>query len=688
MLHHRKLHLVLNLDRTLLDHAQLSDLTPEEEEYVKTLTMDHPLPLQDVLKVQDCPKMKPIIFKLRPFARAFLKEASDMFEIYAYSNASRYLVWKMVELLDPTNEYFGHRVISREDFISTFAGKKCLDLVLAQESTVLILDHKKETWTEQNQNNIVLTQKYQFFKGRSEQNSEFKSHCELKTDEGAYLAVILQHLKLIHSSFFDDQVMCDNLIERDVRKVLKNLRQQKLAEQLGTTCDEQMDLSTTQVAGAHVGLPARSLQMDFPARSQEVASNYEMAKRRNLTIDHGGTTSSTDHQEIGVVSASSLCDYCANFADRYGFLHEGLLTTLSAEHIYRLHKHNTQKMLVHKKLHLVINLDHTFLSHTRLSDLTPEEAEYLKVQEDSQDIFTVRVPPKMKPIIIKFRPFLRTFLKEASDFFEIYAYANAPRSLVWKIVELLDPRNEYFGRRVISRENFCSTHRGKKSLDLVLGQKSAVLVVDDEEDGWQEKNRNNVMLLGQYCFFKKTSGKKRKRKSLCELKSDERAASLASLLKQLKRIHNRFFNDEIMCDNLFDRDVRVLLKVEWDSNIDDSLQFWRKAVSNCMRKKIVASFNYQPKNLAEQSSRATCVEEQVDDPSSLEVAEAAHVGKSPARSFHLSWIDISIRLWQKSNVEKNPVMIEDSEFTCSSCGCSSYVNTPESLCRSLYSRDE
>ncbi|KAM5560342.1 hypothetical protein ABKV19_021485 [Rosa sericea] len=33
-----------------------------------------------------------------------------------------------------------------------------------------------------------------------------------------------------------------------------------MAEQLGTTCDEQMDLAATQVVVAHVGVPARSLQ--------------------------------------------------------------------------------------------------------------------------------------------------------------------------------------------------------------------------------------------------------------------------------------------------------------------------------------------------------------------------------------------------------------------------------------------
>ncbi|KAL6189529.1 hypothetical protein ACLB2K_040917 [Fragaria x ananassa] len=394
----------------------------------------------------------------------------------------------------------------------------------------------------------------------------------------------------------------------------------------------------------------------------KVATNYEMSKRLKVTIDDRKTTSSIDDQKMKVASASSLCDFCANFADRFGFLHEKHYATQSAEHIYRLRKHNTEKLLLRRKLLLVISLDHAFLNYTSLNSLTPDEVKCLKTQADSEYVFTVLVPPEMEPVIIKFRPKLRAFLKEAREFFEIYAYANAPQSLVWKILELLDPRNEYFGRRVISREDFHSTHKGKKSLDLVLGQKSAVLVIDDGLAGWTKSSENNVIVLPRYCFFKKSGKKKRKRKSLCELKSDARAGILASYLKYLKRMHNRFFNDEVMslmCDNLFDRNVRMLMKIEWDAVGDDRLHLWRKAIANGMRKRVEASLSFQQKKLVKQSSEVICVEEQVDDPSSLEVAEAADVGKFP-------------------------VMTEASEFTCSLCGCSSYMNTPEALFLSLY----
>ncbi|XP_062004397.1 RNA polymerase II C-terminal domain phosphatase-like 4, partial [Rosa rugosa] len=334
-----------------------------------------------------------------------------------------------------------------------------------------------------------------------------------------------------------------------------------------------------------------------------------------------------------------------------------------------------KKKKLDRKLHLVLNLDHIFLTYTNLSDLTPEEEEFLETLADSQEVHKVQIPPKMKPMIIKFRPSLRNFLKEASGLFEIYAYTNAPRPLVWKIVELLDPRNEYFGRRVITPDYLCSTHEGKKCLNPVLGQESAVLVVDYNLCGWKRENRKNVQVVSKYSFFKKRSGQKRKRKSLCELKSDEGTECLVVLLRNLKRIHSRFFVDEVM----FNRDVRMLLKIDWDPICEDGrLKLWKRTLSNCMQKKVMASLRQQ-KKIAGQSSRTTYVKEQVDNPSSSEVAGAAHVERSQARWIHPSWIDISIRLWQKGHVGKFPLILKDSEFTCSSCGCSSFWNTGISL---------
>ncbi|MCD7451424.1 hypothetical protein HAX54_011733 [Datura stramonium] len=73
--------------------------------------------------------------------------------------------------------------------------------------------------------------------------------------------------------------------------------------------------------------------------------------------------------------------------------------------------------------------------------------------------------------------------------------------------------------------------RHQKGLDVVLGQESAVLILDDTEVVWG-KHRENVILMDRYHFF--TSSCRQlglKCKSLSELRSDENEAegALASV---------------------------------------------------------------------------------------------------------------------------------------------------------------
>lgn len=83
-------------------------------------------------------------------------------------------------------------------------------------------------------------------------------------------------------------------------------------------------------------------------------------------------------------------------------------------------------------------------------------------------------------MMTKLRPFVRTFLKEASQLFEMYIYTMGDRPYALAMATLLDPKREYFHDRVISRDD--GTHRHQKGLDVVLGQESAVLILDDTEN--------------------------------------------------------------------------------------------------------------------------------------------------------------------------------------------------------------
>ena len=83
-------------------------------------------------------------------------------------------------------------------------------------------------------------------------------------------------------------------------------------------------------------------------------------------------------------------------------------------------------------------------------------------------------------MMTKLRPYVRTFLKEASEMFEMYIYTMGDRAYALEMAKLLDPQREYFSARVISRDD--GTHRHQKGLDVVLGQESAVLILDDTEN--------------------------------------------------------------------------------------------------------------------------------------------------------------------------------------------------------------
>ena len=55
---------------------------------------------------------------------------------------------------------------------------------------------------------------------------------------------------------------------------------------------------------------------------------------------------------------------------------------LGNDEISRLRNADVKSLLRHKKLYLVLDLDHTLLNSTRLEDISSEE-EYLKCQTDS-----------------------------------------------------------------------------------------------------------------------------------------------------------------------------------------------------------------------------------------------------------------------------------------------------------------
>lgn len=215
----KKLTLVLSLHDTLYDSRPVS-LLSEKEKY---LTVEVESKSDDMWRS----KNGMTLCKLRPFAREFLLEANKLFQMHVFEHSHPEHRKEVISLLDPQGTYFGKRIITYRD-----SEMKNLDLVLAEERGVVILDDKLAYWWPEDHTNLLQIRPYQYFK-RCDNNKTwitkvvdlFKtrhpefSYAEERIDEdaeGGGLANALELLKEVHRKFFTEK---DEDL-RDVRALL------------------------------------------------------------------------------------------------------------------------------------------------------------------------------------------------------------------------------------------------------------------------------------------------------------------------------------------------------------------------------------------------------------------------------------------------------------------------------------
>ncbi|CAH2053292.1 unnamed protein product [Thlaspi arvense] len=209
--------------------------------------------------------------------------------------------------------------------------------------------------------------------------------------------------------------------------------------------------------------------------------------------------------------------------------------------------------LYEKKLHLVLDLDHTLLHTTRVPRLTEAE-KYLIEEAGSKtrlDLRKVKAPNDTVECLTKLRPFVHGFLKEASEMFTMYVYTKGNRQYANFVLEMIDPKRIYFRERVITRED----SPDKKTLDLVLADERGVVIVDDTRDVWTH-HKSNLVEISKYKYFRTN---RQHFKAYSEEKTDESESDggLANVLKLLREVHSGFFRVE---EELESQDVRLLLQ--------------------------------------------------------------------------------------------------------------------------------
>lgn len=335
----------------------------------------------------------------------------------------------------------------------------------------------------------------------------------------------------------------------------------------------------------------------------------------------------------------------------FGYIHKNL--RLANEEIERLREKDLKNLLRHRKLYLILDLDHTLLNSARLSDIIVEEG-YLHDKDTLPDnlrssLFRVA---RMQ-MMTKLRPFVHTFLKEASSLFEMYIYTMGERPYALEMAKLLDPGDLYFNSRIIAQGD--CTQRYQKGLDVVLGQESAVIILDDTEGVWG-KHKENLILMERYHFFASSCKHfGHNWKALSEIKSDESESegALSTVLKVLQRVHGLFF-DHDRKDKLEDQDVRQILKSVRKEVLEGCKIVFTRVFPNSFPAR-----EHHLWKIAEQLG-AICATE-FDESTTHVVSMDAGTDKSRRAVLenkflvHPSWIEASNYMWKRQPEEKFPI---------------------------------
>lgn len=250
-----------------------------------------------------------------------------------------------------------------------------------------------------------------------------------------------------------------------------------------------------------------------------------------------------------------ICCNCRSTVDKqYGRSFDYLVDGLQLSHkAVAVTKSLTTQLtcLNEKKLHLVLDLDHTLLHTVTVSQLSEAEKYLLGESESREDLWRFN-----RDFLIKLRPFVHEFLKEANELFSMYVYTMGNRDYAQGVLKLIDPKKVYFGSRVITRNE---SGYNAKTLDLVLADECGVVIVDDTLHVWPDDHKRNLLQITKYNYFRENHHVDQS-KSYAEEKRDEsrNQGSLANVLKVLKEVHQRFFSGGML--DIDSKDVRLLLQ--------------------------------------------------------------------------------------------------------------------------------
>ena len=177
----------------------------------------------------------------------------------------------------------------------------------------------------------------------------------------------------------------------------------------------------------------------------------------------------------------------------------------SKEKAESMEKSTINNLLNNQKLILLLDLDNTII-HASPKILSKEEIKYLQdnYKEYCSKVLIKNEIHRNEIVLVKFRPFLRTFIKNIKKKYEIYIYTHGTKEYATGIIQYINKNFENDSlstRRMIYRmldEN--GTAKIKSIKNIFPTQENMILIIDDHIDVWKETG-DNFICIYPYKFF-------------------------------------------------------------------------------------------------------------------------------------------------------------------------------------------
>ena len=247
----------------------------------------------------------------------------------------------------------------------------------------------------------------------------------------------------------------------------------------------------------------------------------------------------------------SKCGYPKTEKDElmtFGFMKNTFSYT--KEKALSIEKTKVNDYLTAKKLILLLDLDNTIL-HCCSILLSPEQFKNLK--EKYLKYFS-KIPIKNNlnrydSILIKFRPYLRTFFKNIKNKYEIFVYTQATEEYAKSIIQYVNINFENdilsisrMMPRSLNEEGFAEN---KSIKNVFPTQDKMILIIDDNKDVWKESG-NNFIYIYPYRFFSER---------------DKSTNKLIFINNNFEKIYTKEPFYKIECDNVLFCITNLLLNV-------------------------------------------------------------------------------------------------------------------------------